>query len=149
MNPKTFHRNIIPATPIAAAGTLTSGVQASTSGRGVRFYVTVAAGATAGGGTDTIFLCAVPPAFVQGVVPLPPPSTNAIPLVGLAAANAFSVAGTYVADFYPGAWLPSTLAAGGALLGAVGVEVPIAWAVRIVLGAGNSATITVDGELLP
>ena len=47
------------------------------------------------------------------------------------------------------AWLPPTLAAGGALLGAVGIEVPIAWAVRIQMGAGNAATITVDGEMLP
>lgn len=147
MNPKTLHRNIIPATAIAAAGVLTSGVQIATAGRGIRFYVTSSA-VTAGGGTDAIFLCAVPPYQTQGVT-WTPPSTAAIPLVGLAAANAFSVAGTYVADFYPGAWLPATLAAGGALLGAVGVEVPIFWAVRIVMGTGNSATVVVDGELLP
>jgi hypothetical protein len=148
VNPKTLHRNVIPATPIAVAGVLTSGVQIATAGRGIRFYVTVAAGATAGGGTDEIFLCGVPPSLTQGIT-WTPPASAAIPLVGFAAANALSVAGTYVADFYPGAWLPPTLAQGGALIGAAGIEVPIFWAVRIQLGAGNAGTITVDAELLP
>jgi hypothetical protein len=148
VNPKTLHRNIIPGTAIPLAGVLTSGVQIATAGRGIRFYVTVAAGATAGGGTDAIYLCAVPPNRTQGITWTPPPSA-AIPLVGFAAANALSVPGTYVADFYPGAWLPPTLAQGGALIGAAGIEVPIFWAVQIALGVGNAATITVDGELLP
>jgi hypothetical protein len=148
VNPKTLHRNVIPATPIAAAGVLTSQVQRDTKGRGIRFYVNVAAGAVAGGGTDAIYLCGVPPSQTQGLT-ITPPSTAAVPLAGLTGANAISVPGAVVADFYPGAWLPTPFAAGGTLIGAVGIQVPIFWAVRIVMGAGNSATITVDAELLP
>jgi len=137
MQNKAQQRNVIPATAIALAGKLTSIVHTSTWGKGIRFYITVA-GATAGGGVDTIFLCAVPPA-----------GGAAVPLVGFAAANSLSVAGVYVADFYPGAWLPPTLAAGGALLGAAGIELPELWAVQIVMGAGNAATVTVDATTLP
>lgn len=136
MQNKALRRNVIPATALTA-GTTTSKTENSTWGRGIRFYVTAAA-VTAGGGVDAIFLCGVPPA-----------GGNAIPIVGFAAANSLSVAGVYVADFYPGAWLPPTIAAGGALLGAAGIELPVAWAVRIVMGAGNAATITVDAETLP
>ena len=137
MQNKALHRNVIPATAIAAAGTLTSQTERATWGKGIRFYVTVTGGGAAGG-VDTIFLCAVPPG-----------QTVAVPLVGFAAANALSVNGVYVADFYPGAWLPPTLAAGGVLLGAAGIELPMAWAVQIAMGAGNSATVTVDAESMP
>ena len=128
---------MIPATVIAIAGLVTSQVEAATWGKGIRFFVTVA-GPTTGGGIDKFFLCAVPPG-----------ATVPIPLVGFSAANALSVAGTYVADFYPGAWLPNTLATGGTLLGAAGIELPMKWAVQIAMGAGNAATITVDAEMMP
>jgi hypothetical protein len=134
---KTLHRNVIPATPIAAAGSITSQTEFATWGRGIRFFVTVSA-ATAGGGSDAIFLCAIPPA-----------GGPAVPIAGFAAANALSAAGVYVADFYPGAWLPPTMAAGGHLLGIAGIELPMKWAVQVVLGAGNSATIAVDAEMMP
>lgn len=137
MNNKSLHRNVIPATAIAAAGTLTSQVETATYGTGIRFYITVT-GATAGGGTDAIFLCGVPPA---GGVP--------VPILGFALANALSVNGVYIADFYPSAYVPPTVAAGGALLGAAGIYLPISWAVQIQMGAGNSATIRVDGEMFP
>lgn len=137
MQNKAQQRNIIPATAIALAGTFTSAVHRSTWGKGVRLFVTVAA-PTDGAGVDTIFLCAVPPA--GGV---------AVPLVGFAAASSLSVAGVYVADFYPGAWMPATVAAGSALLGVAGIELPMQWAVQVVMGAGNAATITVDAETLP
>jgi hypothetical protein len=145
---KTLHRNVIPATAIALAGSLTSQVERQTTGRGIRFYVTVT-GVTTGGGTDALFLCAVPPSQTQGVT-VTPASSVAIPLTGVSAVNAFSVAGTYCVDFYPGAWMPAAgLATGGALIGVLGVEVPMFWDVRIVLGTGNAATVTVDAELLP
>lgn len=137
MNNKSQHRNVIPATAIATAGTLTSGVQNATYGQGIRFYITIAA-AVAAGGIDAIFLCAVPPGAV-----------TPIPITGFAAANSLAVAGTYFADFYPGAWLPAVLAAGGKLLGAAGIQLPMKWAVQIVMGAGNSATVTVDAEMMP
>ena len=137
MNNKSIHRNVIPATAIAAAGTLTSQIEKATYGKGLRLFLTVAA-ATAGGGVDAVFLCAVPPGTVTPV-----------PLAGFAIANMLSVAGVYIADFYPGAWLPPVLAAGGALVGAAGIELPTAWAVQIVMGAGNAATITVDAEMMP
>jgi hypothetical protein len=137
MNNKSRHRNVIPATAIAAAGTLTSATQFATYGRGVRFYITVAA-ATAAGGIDTIFLCAVPPA-----------GGTAVPIVGFAAANSLSVAGVYTADFYPGAWLPATIAAGGKLLGCAGIELPMQWEVQVTFGTGNAATITIDAEMIP
>jgi hypothetical protein len=137
MQNKAQQRNVIPATAIAVAGTLTSATHTATYGRGVRFFVTVS-GATAGGGLDTIFLCAVPPS-----------GGPAVPIVGFSTANSLSVAGVYIADFYPGAWLPPTIAAGGNLLGIAGIYTPISWAVRIVMGAGNAATIAVDAETLP
>lgn len=137
MQNKAQQRNVIPATAIAAAGTLTSATHTSTWDRGIRFFITVAAVTTAGG-VDTIFLCAIPPA-----------GGTAVPLVGFAAVNSLAVAGVYVADFYPGAWLPGTVAAGGVLLGAAGIELPTQWAVQIVMGTGNAATITVDATTLP
>ncbi len=138
MNNKSRKLNVIPATAIAAAGTLTSQVEKATWESGIRFYITVAS-PTGGTGTDTIFLCAVPPH-----------GGNPIPLIGIAVVGAFSLAaGTYIADFYPSAWLPLTVAANGALIGAAGVWLPMQWAVRIVMGTGNAATITVDAETLP
>jgi hypothetical protein len=135
VNNKSLHRNIIPVTAIAAAGSLTSQTESATYGRGIRLIITVS-GATAAGGIDEIFLCAV----VGGV---------AVPIIGFSLANELSVNGVYFADFYPGAWIPATVAAGGALLGAAGIYLPMGWAVKIQMGAGNSATIKVDGEMFP
>lgn len=141
---KSRQRNIIPATPIAAGGTLTSAVQKAL-GNGIRFYVTVS-GATTGSGTDAIFLCGVPPSLTQGN-PDALKATPAIQIAGLAGPNTLSVNGTYAADFYPGAWQAVAPGApGGALLGMVGISLPMFWAVRIILGAGNASTIAVDGE---
>jgi len=137
MQNKVQQRNVIPATAIALAATLTSAIHTATWGKGIRFFITVAA-ATAGGGTDTFFLCAVPPG-----------STTPVLLVGFADVNSLSVAGVYVADFYPGAWLPPAVAAGSALLGAAGIDLPLQWAVQIIMGAGNAATVTVDAVTLP
>lgn len=144
---KSLHRNIIPATAIPAGGTLTSQIQKATKATGIRFYVTVA-GATTGSGTDALFICGVPPALTQGN-PDALKAAPAIQIAGLASANALSVNGIYAADLYPGAWQAVAPGApGGALLGMVGIALPMFWAVRIVLGTGNAATITVDGEYL-
>lgn len=137
LNAKTLHRNIIPATALAASSTTISGTQNATLGTGIRLFITVS-GVTAAGGTDSVFLSAVPPA-----------GGTAIPVIGFSGVNLLAVAGTFIADFYPGAWLPPTVAAGGKLLGAAGVMLPIKWAVQIGIGAGNAATITVDGEMFP
>jgi hypothetical protein len=137
MNSKSSHRNVMPATACAASSTTTSQTQNATWGKGIRFYVTAAA-VTAGGGADAISLCAVPPA-----------GGSAIPIVGFSGVNMLSAVGVYVADFYPGAWIPASVASGGKLLGAAGVELPMKWAVQIVMGAGNAATITVDAEMMP
>lgn len=137
MQNKALHRNVIPATALAAGTTTTSQTERATYGRGIRFYVTVSA-VTAAAGTDKLFLCGISPA-----------GGTAVPIVGFSAVNMLAVAGTYVADFYPGAWLPPTVAAGSAMLGAAGIELPLQWAVQIVIGAGNAATITVDAETLP
>jgi hypothetical protein len=137
MQNKALRRNVIPATALLAATTTISQTEQNTWGRGIRFYVTVTSASTTGG-VDSISLCGVPPA-----------GGNAIPLVGFGGVSFLSVNGVYVADFYPGAWLPSTLAAGGKLLGAAGIEVPINWAVQIVLATGSVATIRVDAETLP
>jgi hypothetical protein len=137
MNNKTLHRNIIPTTAIAVAGTLTSQVETATYGTGVRFYITVT-GATTGGGIDAIFLC--------GVVP---GTSTILPILGFALVNQLSVNGVYIADFYPSAYVPPAIAVGGALLGAAGIYLPISWAVKIQMGAGNAATIRVDGEMFP
>jgi hypothetical protein len=143
MNNKSLHRNVIPATAIPVAGVLTSQVETATWGKGIRFFVTVAAG-TAAGGIDAIFLCSQVPG--TGIPSVP---SVVVPLVGFALANAFSVNGVYVADFYPGAWLPPVVAAGGALIGAAGIELPMFWAVQIQMGAGNAATIRVDAVAMP
>ncbi len=136
MSNKALKRNIVPATALTASTTISQTEQAQ-FGRGVRLWITVAA-ATAAGGVDSVSLCGVPPA-----------GGTAVPIAGFSAANALSVAGTYMADFYPGAWLPATVAAGNKLLGAAGICLPVQWAVQIVIGAGNAATITVDAEMLP
>lgn len=134
---KSLRRNVLPATACAGGSTTTSGSQQDVAGSGVRFQVTVA-GATATGTADSLFLCVIPAA-----------GGAAVPLVGFSAANQLSVNGMYFADFYPGAWLPATVAAGGKLLGAAGTHVPLSWAVQVVMGAGNSATITIDAVMLP
>lgn len=119
------------------AGTKTSQVETNTWGRGIRFYVTLSAVATTGG-TDSLFLCAQVPG-----------TTTVIALAGFSGASLLSTAGTYAFDFYPAAWLPSTLAAGGALLGVAGVHLPEKWAVQLVLATGSAATVQVDAEILP
>jgi hypothetical protein len=44
--------------------------------------------------------------------------------------------------------MPGSIAAGSALLGAAGIHLPTKWAVQILIGTGNAATITVDAETL-
>ena len=134
---KSLRRNVLTATAVTGGSTTTATVQKDWLGSGVRLYITVAS-ATATGTTDTLYLCGQPPA-----------GGAAIAMVGFSAANMLSVNGTYVADFYPGAWLPATIASGGKLLGAAGIHVPLNWAPQVVMGAGNSATITIDAETLP
>jgi len=137
-NNKALRRNVLAATAIATAGNAVSQVEENRWGRGVRFYVTVAS-PTAGGGTDSFYLCAQIPG-----------TATVIPLTGFAAANLLAVAGTYCFDFYPGAWLPASgLATSGLLKGAAGVHLPLMWAVKAVMGTGNAATLTVDAEILP
>ena len=138
MQNKSKHINVIPSTAVAAAGSVTSQPQFSTWGRGIRFFIASSA-PVAGGGTDSVFLCAIPP---RGGPP--------VPITGFSGANLISVAGTHIADFYPGAWLPvGTLPAGGALIGALGIELSMEWAVEITFGAGNSGTVVVDAEMMP
>lgn len=149
MQNKALRPNLIPSTAIAAAGSLTSQVEANTWGRGIRIYVTVSA-VTAGGGTDSLYLCAVPPQFPPVAPALVPANTNIIPLTGFAAVGMLTTAGTYAFDFYPGAWLPSGgIAASGDLLGAAGIHLPLYWAVKIVMGTGNAATVVAGAEILP
>lgn len=138
MNNKSKHLNVMPATALAGGSVTISQTEHATYERGIRLFVTVSGAVAAAGILDAIFLCAVPPK-----------GGAAIPLVGFALANAFGVNGVYCADFYPGAWLPDTLAAGGNLLGAAGIELPLDWAVQIAMGAGNSATIAVDAVVMP
>ena len=142
MNNKSLHRNIIPATAIAAAGILVSQVEKATYGCGIRLYITVSS-ATAAGGVDAISLCGVVPGTALTSNPV------IVPIIGFALANELSVAGVYIADFYPSAWTPPVIAAGNALIGAAGIMLPINWAVKVQMGAGNSATIQVDGEMFP
>ena len=134
---KAIQRNVLPATACAAASTTTSTTHTATWGRGIRFYVTISA-VTAAGGTDSLFLCGISPG-----------TTTAVPIVGFAAENMLSVVGIYTADFYPGGWLPPTIAAGGAAFGVAGVELPLKWTVQVVMGTGNAATIAIDAELIP
>lgn len=134
--PKQTIQGVIPATALTAGTTTSKRVDATTAS-GVRLFVTVA-GASTTGGIDSVSLCAVPPG-----------SSTALPIVGFAGASFLSVNGTYIADFYPGAWLPASVAAGGKLLGSAGVYLPSTWAVQVVLATGSAATITIDAEMLP
>ena len=136
MQNKSSRPNVVRATAFTA-GTYTSQVETNTWGRGIRLYVTVSA-VTSADATDSLFLC--------GAVP----STGTlIPLAGFSAAGILSTAGTFVFDFYPGAWLPSQVASGGASLGVMGLHLPLQWAVQLTLGTGNAATLQVDAEILP
>jgi hypothetical protein len=141
MQNKSQHRNVIPQTTMGVAGVQTSAPQEATWGRGIRFFVTVAGG-TAGGGTDSLMLCAVPPG-----------RNVAIPIAGFSGVNLLSVNGTVMADFYPGAWLPPTgqvpAVTLGNLIGVAGIEIPMTWAVRVTMGAADNAVITVDAEMMP
>jgi hypothetical protein len=138
MQNKAIRRNVLPQVGATSGQTKTSQVEQNTWGRGIRFYVTLAS-ITAGGGTDSLYLCA-----------LPPGSATPISLAGFSAVNLLSQTGTFVFDFYPGAWLPPAgIAAAGNLLGTAGVHLPLSWAVRVVFGVGNAATIAIDAEILP
>jgi hypothetical protein len=135
---KGTHRNILPAFAAVASHTYDSALQPAAWVRGLRFTVTVA-GASTTGGNDSFVLC--------GAVP---GGTTLVALVGFTAASLLSVNGTYFFDFYPGAWLPASgLYASGGLVGAAGIDPPAAFAVRLITGANNSATLTVDVEYLP
>jgi hypothetical protein len=137
MQNKAIRRNVFPATALLADTTTTSQNERNTWGSGIRFFITVAS-ATTTGGVDSFSLCAVPPG-----------SATPVPLVGFSGVSMLSVAGVYIADFYPSAWLPGAIAAGGKLLGAAGIYLPSTWAVQIVLAVGSVATVTVDAETLP
>jgi hypothetical protein len=135
---KSLRRNIIPSFAAVASHTYTSAAEQALYGKGIRLYVTISASATSGG-NDTLNLCAVPPG-----------TTTPVALVGFTAASLLSTNGTFMFDFYPGAWLPASgLSASGGLKGAAGVELPGTWAVQLVTAAGSSGTIQVDAELLP
>lgn len=133
---KSRRRNVMASVALTAGSTNSVTEQASFA-KGVRFFITCST-VTASGGTDKLFLCA-----------LPPNGGAALPMVGFSAINMLSTAGTYTADFYPGAWLPPTIAAGGVMLGAAGIELPMQWCVQVVLGTANAATIAIDAEMLP
>lgn len=139
---RTQRRNLVPPTALTA-GTILSQVEQSTTGLGVRCYVTAAA-VTSGGGADSIALCAVPP---NGGPP--------IPLASFSANNLLSTARTNVWDFYPGqsnigfAGTNAGTLANGPLYGVANLSVPLNWCLQITLGAGNSSTISVDVEMLP
>jgi hypothetical protein len=134
-------RNLFPSTALTA-GTTTSQTEKATVGRGVRLYVYVSA-VTAGGGTDSISLAA-----------LPPNGSSAAVLAGFSKANMLAVQGTLVFDFYPGQSNSGFAGSGltltvGTSYGSAAITLPMQWAVQIVLGAGNSATIAIDTEILP
>jgi len=137
MQNKSIHRNVMAATALLAGSTTFSKIEQATWGSGIRLYITVT-GASTTAGTDGVFLCGVPPA-----------GGNPVPIVGFAGASMLSVNGVYIADWYPGAWLPTPAVVGGKLLGAAGIYIPITWAIQVVMGAGSAATITIDAELLP
>jgi hypothetical protein len=135
---KSLRRNIIPSTAMTTGQTLTSKTEQALYGRGIRLYVTLSSVGTASG-NDLLHLCAVPPGAITPV-----------PLVGFTGAALLSTAGTFMFDFYPGAWLPASgLSANGCLKGAAGVELPGSWAVQLTMATGSSATVVVDAELLP
>lgn len=131
---KSRRRNVLASTAVSSA--TTSPFQLDWLGLGVRLWITIT-GVVATGTTDELFLCGQSP---EGVT---------VPIVGFSGANMLATAGTFCADFYPGAWLPATIASGGKLLGAAGIAVPLNWAVELIPGAGNSATIVIDAEMLP
>lgn len=138
MQNKSQRINLIPSTAVGTGGNVQSQVEKNTWGRGVRIYVTVSA-VTATGTNDSLYLC--------GQVP---GGSTVIQLTGFAGANLLSVVGTFAFDFYPGAWLPpGGIAAAGNLLGTAGVHLPIAWAVKLIWGTGNAATVVVHAETLP
>ena len=141
MQIRVQRRNLFPSTALTA-GTKSTQNEDALAARGVRLYVYVS-GVTAGGGTDSISLCAVPPG-----------GGNAVVLATFSKANMLATAGTYVFDFYPDltavgfAGTGSTLAA-GANYGAAAITLPVKWNVQIVIGAANAATIAIDAEILP
>jgi hypothetical protein len=138
MQNKAWRPNVLPSVACASGTTYTSSVESNQWGRGIRFYVTISS-VTATGSNDSLYLCG-----------LAPSGTTVIKLGGFTAPNMLSVAGTYAFDFYPGGWLPSSgIAASGNLLGVAGIHLPLRWAVSVVMGTGNAATIVVDAEILP
>jgi hypothetical protein len=133
---KSSRLNVISSQALGSNSTITSGTQSALFEKGLRLYITVS-GVTAGGGTDSIFLCAIPPG-----------TTTPIQLTGIAGVNYLATAGTFVIDFTPNTGLPGSLAA-AQLLGLISINVPIQWAVRLKTAAGNSCTVKVDAELYP
>ena len=141
MSERILRRNVFPPTALTA-GTVFSVTQQATSGLGVRLYVTVSS--PGGSGSDSISLCAVPP---NGNPP--------VPMATFSGATLLSTARTLVWDFYPGAsniGFTGTNAgtlANGPLYGVANLSIPLNWCLQIVLGGGNSATISIDAEILP
>ena len=133
-------RNLYPATALTAQ-TVVSQTEKATVGRGVRLYVYCSV-PTAGGGTDSISLCALPPNGGAAVV-----------LAGFSKANLLAQTATLVFDFYPGETGDYTGAgitfAAGATFATVALSLPLNWAVQIVLGTGNTATVAIDAEIPP
>lgn len=140
MNLRIQRRNLYPAAALTA-GTVTSQTELARAGLGVRLYVYCSA-VTAGGGTDSVSLVALPPNGGAAVV-----------LATFSKTNMLSAVATLVFDFRPGAtgeFAASGLTfAAGATYGAAGISVPLQWAASLTLGAGNSATIAIDAEILP
>lgn len=134
-------RNLVPSAALTP-GTTTSKTEQASVGRGVRLYVYCSA-PTAGGGTDSISLVALPPNGAAAVV-----------LATFSKANLLAQTGTLVFDFYPGqsasgfAGAGLTLAA-GAGYGSAAITLPMQWAVQLVVGALNAATVAIDAEILP
>lgn len=133
---KSNKRNVISSQALGSNSTITSGIQSALYEKGIRLYVTIS-GITAGGGVDSIYLCAVPPG-----------TTTPINLTGVSGVNFLATAGTFIVDFTPNTGLPASVAA-AQLLGLVSINVPIQWAVALKTAAGNSCTVKVDAELYP
>ena len=140
MSIRIQRRNLFPSQALTA-GTVTSQTENATVGKGVRLYVYVSA-VTAGGGTDSLNLVALPP------------NGTAVVLAGFSHANMLAAAGTLVFDFYPGqtnsgfAGANATIAV-GANYGSIAIALPLKFAVQLTIGAANAATIAIDAEILP
>jgi len=135
-------RNLYPATALSAQ-TVTSQTEKVTVGRGLRLYIYCSA-TTQGAGTDSISLMAAAPDGGANI--------QLASFSGTHMLSATSGA-RLVFDFYPGetgsiAPAGVTFAAGSSYA-AGAITLPMQWAVQIVLGTGNSATVAIDAEILP